>query len=78
MKSHQIKILDLANQYNHGDISEYVFIEQVDGLVLNAHSERSAAHLIESISSEFKVPKNTLNQLHLNGLLQGLKIGRVK
>ena len=78
MKSHQIKILDLANQYNHGDISEYVFIEQVDELVLNAHSERSAPVLIESISNQFKVPKNALNQLHLNGLLQGVKIWRCK
>ena len=78
MKSHQIKILDLANQYNHGDISEYVFIKQVNELVLNAHSERSAAQLIESISNQFKVPKNALNQLHFNGLLQGVRIGRGK
>ena len=76
MKSHHLKILDLANQYNHGDISEYIFIELVDELVLNAHSERSPSELIESISNQFKVPKNALNQLHLNGLLQGVKIGR--
>lgn len=76
MKSHQLKILDLANQYNHGDISEYEFIKQVDELVLNSHSERSPSELIESIASQFKVPKNALNQLHLNGLLQGVKIGR--
>ena len=78
MKSHQMKILDLSSQYHSNIISEYEFIKQVDELVLNAHSERSAAQLIESISNEFKVPKNALNQLHLNGLLQGVKIGRCK
>lgn len=76
MKSHQYKILDLSSQYNSNSISEYEFIEQVDELVLNAHSELSAAELIESISNQFKVPKNTLNQLHLNGLLQGVIIGK--
>jgi len=74
MESHHYKLLDLASQYNSNSISEYVFAEQVDELVLNAHSERSAAQLIESISNQFKVPKNALNQLHLNGLLQGVKI----
>lgn len=77
MKSHQIKILDLANQYNHGDISEYVFIEQVDELVLNAHSELLPYEMIELLSNQYKVPKNALNQLHLNGLLQGVKIGKM-
>lgn len=76
MKSHQLKILDLANQYNHGDISEYIFIEQVDELVLNAHGERLPYEMIERLANEYKVPKNALNQLHLNGLLQGVKIGR--
>lgn len=77
MKSHHLKILDLANQYNHGDISEYVFIKQVDELVLNAHSELLPYEMIERLSNEYKVPKKALNQLHLNGLLQGVKIGKM-
>lgn len=76
MKSHHFKILDLANQYNHGDISEYVFVEQVDELVLNAHGERLPSEIIESMSLLYLVPKNALNQLHLNGVLQGVKIAR--
>lgn len=77
MKSHQIKILDLSSQYHSNLISEYEFIEQVDELVLNAHSERLPYEMIERLSNEYKVPKKALNQLHLNGLLQGVKIGKM-
>lgn len=77
MKSQQYKILDLSSQYHSNLISEYEFIEQVDELVLNAHSELLPYEMIELLSNEYNVPKKALNQLHLNGLLQGMKIGKM-